>query len=256
MSDAKLVLCGGGSLLSWSGVFARAAIGLTKKQLPHMLVVPTAKTHSGTYNIVLSTIGTAPGFSDLPFSVLHDYDERPTVQKSRDLIAQADLLYVPGGDASRLVGLFASEVGKLLIKAVQNGELVVLGIAEGILPWFTKAYDDKYGAGTFALMPANGPLPAIGCALYDSNHLATTVPRRNNFWRALREAHIAGQRTIGIGISSNAALQVSDGNATVLTDGKVQGRAIERVITEGDVRQRNIELYNHGTSMSLEQLLG
>jgi|GEM_PF-4078205 len=256
MSETRLILCGGGSgLVLGSGVALRAGLELTDRARPHILVVLTAKTTEGALKASLNMIKSSPIVRGLSVHSLHEFDQQLKPWQYHDRFNEADLVYIPGGNLERLLQLFNSDAGRQLVSKIRHGQLVAIGTAEGMLPFFTLAFDETARKPWYTLTKNDGGIvPVAGCAQYNMDQTAINMPRRNIFLGALRKACGEGEQLVGLGIAHDAALQICNGSVTVLAE-RNRGRTVEKIITNGP-RQQNYAVYQKDARLPLTQLFG
>ncbi len=216
MREKTVVAIGGGELKKGETLpIDRKIVSLTKKRNPRALFIPTASNDALSYwstfqNIYGKKLHCQP---DRLFLVREKLNKKEIKQK----IAQADLVYVGGGNTLKMMQMWRKNgVDDLLRRAYAQGTIMA-GLSAGAICWFRYGLSDSnrfFEKGKpFELMRVSG-LDLISC----------TVSPHHVREKSLRVAGIKKLmlRTpgIGLGIDDNAALLIQADHYEIISSGK------------------------------------
>jgi len=118
----------------------RRIISLSGKTNPNVLFLPTASTDStGYYKVFNQHYGRRLG-CDVEVLNLYSKPSKSTIERA---IANADIIYVGGGNTLKMMMLWRrTGVNKLLAAAYKNGT-VLCGLSAGAICWFKAGLSDS-----------------------------------------------------------------------------------------------------------------
>lgn len=129
----------GGDLLSTSAL-NEYAISLTGKKQPHVLFIPTASCDAKGY---IENIEKYYGQYQCAVSTLCILSKSYSKDQITELFAEADLIYVGGGDTEEMLKEWKKfDIDKFIQKAYMDGK-VLTGISAGTLIWFQYGFSDS-----------------------------------------------------------------------------------------------------------------
>ncbi len=185
--------------------FHRQILKRTGKQHPNVLYIPTAKDDSESYITAFVKYYESLGCKKV--EVLRLIRDNPSRNEISRMIAEADAVYVNGGNTHRMIGLWKRHgVDRMLKKAYQQGT-VMSGHSAGAICWFSYGDSDSFNKHHPFRVGAMGWIDAIVCPHYD-----TEPERREALQKILRRT----PRKMGIAIDECAALEIHDGQYRVL----------------------------------------
>jgi dipeptidase E len=169
--------------LSWDDAERRRledyVFGLTRRERPRVLVVPTAVADDFEATLRLFTqIGDRAQVSYLPFFPWPPSD-------LRQLALEQDAIYVTGGNTANALAIWrAHGVDKALKRAWESG-VVVAGPSAGGMCWFDAGLTDSFGPGLAPLKDGLHFLKGSFCPHYDSESL-----RRPRYQEVVGAGHL------------------------------------------------------------------
>ncbi len=160
MADRHIVGLGGGAEPE-QGLRMRAYIlGLTGKERPRVLSVPTAMGDDDSAVATFFEYHAAVAEA----SVLRVFPWPP--ENLRDLVLSQDAIFVGGGNTANMLALWRVHgIDALLREAWEQG-IVLYGGSAGMICWFEAGVTDSYGPELEG-MECLGFLPGSACPHYD-----------------------------------------------------------------------------------------
>jgi dipeptidase E len=162
VSEPTIAALGG---LSWDEEERRRiedyVLGLTGKERPRVLVVPTAAADD-----VEMTLQIVTQFSDrtqvsyLPFFPWPPPD-------LRRLVLEQDLIYVTGGNTANALAIWRTHGFDEALRAAWEAGIVLAGWSAGMLCWFEAAVTDSFGPQLDGMLDGLGFLAGSACPHYD-----------------------------------------------------------------------------------------
>lgn len=135
----KIVAISGGNLQSTDNL-NRYAIHLTGKDHPSVLFIPTADCDAEGY---IENIEKYYGSLGCPVTSLCLYTRTYTIEELEAIFAEADLIYVGGGDTHNMLLKWREHgVDKPVLQAHERGK-VMTGISAGAICWFACGHSDS-----------------------------------------------------------------------------------------------------------------
>lgn len=214
---SSIVAIGGGEIKTGATAeIDRFIVELSGKENPSLLFLPTASHDAGGYINVVSRTYRRLGCK---FSTLLLYRDVGADQTAAQKIADADIIYVGGGDTLKMLNEWDKRgVSAMLKSAYSGGNKIMCGLSAGAICWFSYGYSDSCPTPDeikFSEVPALGLIDAVCCPHYDE-------PGREGF-----DGYIAACRRTGIAIENQSALVVRGNEATAI------GKRAWRIDTSG-----------------------
>ncbi len=239
----KVVAIGGGELGEGETLpIDRRIVELTGISKPNALFIPTASSDSVDYAATFARIyGDRLGCRTGALSLLSD---PPPFDRIAEIIANADLIYVGGGNTLKMMRRWRRlGVDRLLIEAAGRGT-VLCGLSAGALCWFQYGHSDSMSFyhpddWDYIRVRCLGLLPFTGCPHYNGE-------RRDKHFQAM----IARNGGIGIALDDCTALEIIDDRFRIITTRAGGAYRVERV--RGSVVQSQIPVQS--TFEKLESL--
>jgi peptidase E len=135
-------------------------LGLTGKERPRLLFVPTAAAEDPLYVVrVFDAFGDRAEVSHLEF-----FPWPP--EELRDFVLGHDVVYVGGGNTANMLAIWREHgVDEIMREAWQAG-VVLSGVSAGMICWFEGGVTDSFGPQLEA-MECLGLIPGSACPHYD-----------------------------------------------------------------------------------------
>jgi dipeptidase E len=160
MAERHIVGLGGGADPEQWDRMRRFVLGLTRKERPRMLYVPTAigDDDSGIASVFEAWTPLAE------VSVLRTFPWPPA--NLRELVLSQDAINVSGGNTANLIAIWKVHgIDELMREAWENG-VVLFGASAGMICWFEHGITDSFGPQLEG-MQCLGFLPGSACPHYD-----------------------------------------------------------------------------------------
>jgi dipeptidase E len=228
----SIVAIGGGELKDLETLaIDRRVVERTGVARPNVLFIPTASSDDERYvETVRKVYGGRLGCE---IEVLRLIAETPMPDPIAALIADADLVYVGGGNTLKMMRRWRRlGVDRLLVDAYRRGT-VLSGLSAGALCWFAYGHSDSLSFyhpdhWDYIRVRCLGLVSGTCCPHYDGER------RDPSFHRLI-------ERTgdIGIALDDCCALEIVDGSFKVLTSREGAG-AYRVTRRHGTVRQESI----------------
>jgi dipeptidase E len=209
-SMGKLVLIGGVTPPSSLDLIDEEIIRLTKKKNPKILYVPTAGEDDLYYCNFFR--GIYEGRFGCKFDILFLVRETPTEHEIREKVFSSDIIYIEGGDVSRLMDYFKKyNIDKILEEAYKK-EIVLTGKSAGALCW-GRCYFISDDAKDFKSKGFND-YKDIDCL----NFINFIVCPHYNLedYSEKMEAMINVHGGVGIALENNCTLEIIDDNYRII----------------------------------------
>jgi dipeptidase E len=187
----------------------REIIRLSGKENPALLFIPTASGDSESYyEAVKQHFGKRLGAS---LDVLYLLRERPVIEEIKSKIDKADIIYVGGGNTSRVTRTWRKTGTDLLLKqAYENGK-VLSGISAGAICWFRWGNSNvrKYKNPDADLIRVSGMrlLNGLFCPHYDAEEA-----RKPELKRMMRK--VPG---IAVAVDNCCAIEIIDNRYRIIS---------------------------------------
>lgn len=203
---AKIIALGGGQKLK-SGFSVkvpavdREIINLSKKASPRFLFIPTASSdEKGYIRDIEQYFGKTLKCN---VNVLCLYD-KPSIKEIRSKISSADIVYVGGGNTSKMMKFWKkSGIDELLKKAARKGT-VLSGVSAGGICWFRYGNSDsrRFRNPKADLIRVKGLdiIPILFCPHYD-----TEKDRKSDLKKMMKKTP-----GVAIAVDSCCAIEITD----------------------------------------------
>jgi dipeptidase E len=210
----KIVAMGGGHVVD----IYRHAAGLTGKNEPKLLVIPTANYDSSmtvAQTILSFGLSVSPNSEEL--KLIAGKDEPAEIERK---ILSADIIYVTGGNTQMAVEIWRKTgVDRLLRQAWEKGT-VMSGLSAGAICWFESGHSDSewYGKKSdwkYIEVEAMGFMKGMFCPHYDSR--TALGPMRWQDLRLMMQNMPEGK--VCIAVDDYAAIEIIDDHYRILDDG-------------------------------------
>jgi dipeptidase E len=217
--DERMVLSGG----VINRRFFEAAIELTGKDSPLIVIDQSATPDQERFNEkrLLLTNFLARQFGLNPEWLQRSFDKKHSPSDETSLLADADILYVGGGNTRRIHETWSHSFAQQVKQATREGRLVATGASAGALLWFRQAHSDsrQYEVPegerwNYIRIAGNDVLNAWATVHYSDSD-AFGRKRRKAFKTTLA-SHRIGWET-AVGLDSGAALLCVNGLVSALS---------------------------------------
>lgn len=202
-----IVSIGGGSIRELETFeIDKYIVSLTNKKCPRALFIPTASGDAETYVEVFNNVyGEKLGCTT---DTLLLTNTKSSEEEIKNKILSADIIYVGGGDTSKMLDLwYKNKVDKYLKMAYEKG-IILSGLSAGSICWFKYGYSKNDsindGSSSYKCLEALGLINAIHCPHYDEED-------RKSF-----DLIIDKFNEVGIAIENNCAIVFKDDSFRVI----------------------------------------
>lgn len=204
----KIIAIGGGSIKKNETLtIDQEIVRISGKTNPRLLFIPTASLDDAGYIKVMQD-----HFTKLSCTVdsLCLVSQKPTDDEIRTKIANADIIYVGGGNTLRMMNLWRRVgVDKLLQQAQTKGK-VLCGVSAGSICWFNAGNSDsrkfKNPQADYIKVTGLGFIEALHCPHFDSES-----ERKHSLKKMLKN-----YPGVAIALEDCTALQIVDGTYRIL----------------------------------------
>jgi peptidase E len=157
-------LGGGGDTAEQTDRLYEYILGLTGKERPRVLFIPTASAEDAEYTVLFYDRFARRGEA----SHLNTYPWPP--KDARDLILAQDVINVGGGNTANMLAIWKVHgIDTALREAWHNG-VVLCGASAGMICWFEAGVTDSFGPQLEG-MDCLGFLSGSACPHYDGEEL-------------------------------------------------------------------------------------
>lgn len=204
-------------------------VRLAGKKNPTALFLPTASSDSAGYWEAFQTVyGDKLGCLTKALFLLRD---PPSPAIAREMILNADLIYVGGGNTLRLIRAWRRHgIDTLLKRAAETGT-ILSGVSAGAMCWFRYGNRlppsvDETDHDAYVRLRGLGLIDALFCPHYNSEPRARSL-----------KAMVSKYGGMGLGVDDNAAIEVAGDSFRVLSSAENAGvhrvyRLRGKVVTE------------------------
>lgn len=147
-------------------------------------------------------------FTDLgckEYDVLVLTDESLTYEEMKDKSLSSDIIFVGGGNLKFLMDVWNRTGATEVFKEAYEKGIVLSGSSSGGMCWFERGYDDCGENAEFMFIDCLGLIPGCNCPHYHSE-----------YWQSFDKV-VSSQDLDGIGVDSDAALVMVDGEISVVS---------------------------------------
>ena len=218
----------------------REIIAMTGKKSPRVLFVPTASGDSlGYCDVFQNHYGDLLGCKVSNLLLLKE----PEAGEISDLILNADIIYVGGGNTQFMQQVWEKNGVPALIKQAYENGTILCGVSAGANCWFEKSSTDSFmtkedkenlqiAMEKLAIIDDLGFLKGICCP-----HYLKEAHRRPAFLHQIKK-----YEGIAYGIDNEAALLFQDEKLVRVLKSKPTAKAFEITSKDGQVVEKEIDL--------------
>ena len=154
-------LGGGGETEEQTRLLYDYVLGLTAKERPRLLYVPTASKEDPEFTVFFyERFGRRAECS-------HLYTFPWPPENLREVILEQDAICVSGGNTANLLAIWRVHgIDALMREAWENG-VVLFGASAGMICWFEAGVTDSFGPQLEGMRDGVGLLPGSACPHYD-----------------------------------------------------------------------------------------
>jgi dipeptidase E len=217
-------LGGGGDTAAQTALLHDYVLGLTGKDRPRLLWVPTASADNTDY-----TVWFYESFSrQAEVSTLMTFPWPP--ENLREVVLEQDAICVSGGNTANMLAIWRVHGIDTLMREAWEKGIVLWGASAGMICWFEMGVTDSFGPQLEGL-DCLGFLPGSACPHYDGEE------RRRPRYQEL----VAGGLPAGIAADDGVALHYVGTELQEIVTCR-PGTAAYRVTPEGEARLETREL--------------
>jgi dipeptidase E len=217
-------LGGGGDTAAQTALLHDYVLGLTGKDRPRLLWVPTASADNTEY-----TVWFYESFSrQAEVSTLMTFPWPP--ENLREVVLEQDAICVSGGNTANMLAIWRVHGIDTLMREAWEKGIVLWGASAGMICWFEMGVTDSFGPQLEGL-DCLGFLPGSACPHYDGEE------RRRPRYQEL----VAGGLPAGIAADDGVALHYVGTEVQEIVTCR-PGTAAYRVTPEGEARLETREL--------------
>ena len=215
-TSPNIIAIGGGD----NSAALHHAIEMTGVRRPTALIIPTEKTDREWFNESVANITDRLTAMGVNARLLHEFDQKPSVERAKDEIGRASLLYTLGGNTPVLLqALHDANIAQVVRDSIASGK-VYAGLSAGALLPFELAHtnpsdDPVHEAWDYQIVNGLGVLPAVATPHADDHELTPYGSRKLSRGDELI-AHFPEAVNLGYTIDNDASLVVSDGKERVI----------------------------------------
>lgn len=203
-----IVSIGGGSIRELETfVIDKYIVDLANKECPRALFIPTASGDAQTYIDVFNNVygEKLRCITDTLLLTNSNLSEK----EIKDKILSADIIYVGGGDTSKMLNIWHKcKVDKYLKMAYEKG-IILSGMSAGSICWYKYGYSkndtNNDGSSDYKCIEALGLINAIHCPHYDEEE-------RKGF-----DLIIDKFNEIGIALENNCSIVFKDDSFSIIS---------------------------------------
>ena len=164
-------------------------LGLTGKQKPRLLVVPTAAAESA--ELIVGFYERFRGLAELDHLCTFPWPP----QDVRELILSQDAICVSGGNTANMLAIWKTHGIDVLLREAWDRGIVLWGASAGMICWFEAGVTDSFGP-QLAGLDCLGLLAGSACPHYDGEELRR--PRYRELIDSGLPAGIAADDGVGL----------------------------------------------------------
>ena len=139
-------------------------LGLTGKERPRVLFVPTASAESRDY-----VVRAFDSFKERADVSHLDFFPWPPPEL-REFVLGHDLVYVGGGNTANMLAIWREHGMDEIVREAWHAGVVLAGVSAGMICWFEGGVTDSFGPQLEA-MECLGLIPGSACPHYDGEEL-------------------------------------------------------------------------------------
>lgn len=223
LSNLKMVAAGSGSrILETAPEVLKEALDMSGAEKPVVLTIGTAEpSHEWHSEFVEATNRQFGHVLGAKVIQLHEFRKAPSATEISDKIAEADTIWVAGGDTLYMIDFWQAHGIDIALKEAAERGVVMSGGSAGMLAWMEQGHSDSHSYRVserdpwdYIFVKGLGQIAATGCPHYDSM-TKTGELRGTDFQRRLLADDTLPP--IGIGIANMAALAINNGHFRVIS---------------------------------------
>ena len=196
MAERHIVALGGGAEPEQWARMRAFILGLTGRERPRVLCVPTAVGDDDS--AIASYLEAHAAVADA--SVLRVFPWPP--EDLRELVLSQDAIFVGGGNTANMLAIWRVHgFDEILREAYEQG-VILSGSSAGMICWYEAGVTDSFGPQLEGLCDGLGLIAGSGCPHYDDEEL-----RRPTYRRLIDEEGFPP----GIAVDSGVAVRYVDG---------------------------------------------
>ncbi|SHI46564.1 Type 1 glutamine amidotransferase-like domain-containing protein [Lutispora thermophila] len=203
----KIVAIGGGELRQGeTEKIDRFIVGLSKKDAPRLLFIPTASNDAEGYiELVKDKYGQLACKVDTLCLVTNIYSD----EQIREKIFNSDIIYVGGGDTERMMEKWKEHRVDVYLKEAYKKGIVLSGLSAGSICWFVFGHSDSeyfknQNQWQYTRVYGLGLIPAAHC------------PHYNEEGRETFDGMMFNESIPGFALENSTALVEIDGKYQIL----------------------------------------
>jgi peptidase E len=156
-------------------------LGLTRKERPRVLFVPTASAEDLSYT--LSVYTALSDRADVSHCMFFPYPPADL----RELVLSQDVIYVGGGSTANMLAIWRVHGFDALLREAWDRGILLCGSSAGMICWFEAGVTDSFRPELDGMPDGLGFLPGSACPHYDGEEL-----RRPRYHELVRSGFPAG----------------------------------------------------------------
>ncbi len=156
-------------------------LGLTGKERPRVLFVPTASAEDLSYT--LSVYTALSDRADVSHCMFFPYPPADL----RELVLSQDVIYVGGGSTANMLAIWRVHGFDALLREAWDRGILLCGSSAGMICWFEAGVTDSFRPELDGMPDGLGFLPGSACPHYDGEEL-----RRPRYHELVRSGFPAG----------------------------------------------------------------
>ena len=156
---------GGGDSPAQTRLLYRYALGLTGKERPRVLFVPTAVGDSA--EAVVSWYERFEGVGERAHLPLFPWPP----ENLRELVLSFDAINVSGGNTANMLALWRVHGLDAILREAWERDVVLFGASAGMICWFEAGVTDSFGPQLEGMRDGLGFLAGSACPHYDGEEL-------------------------------------------------------------------------------------
>lgn len=248
--QANLVLAGGGLYASTARPLLEFGLGLSDKDTPNVLLVPTAKNKEQAFNLFSRKAQKMYG-EDIgtPVEMLHEFQQMPSKEELQAKFDTADVLYISGGSTRHAMQLWKEHgIDEMLTDAMRKGKIIT-GISAGAIAWFSSGFSDsesydveKGEPWDFTEVEGLGHIELSVSPHFNSTETPDGKLRSEHFMNLLqKKSEESGKVEFGLGIDNDVALVATNGLVKIVRSNPDADMYVVSVSPDGVRTQSPIE---------------
>ena len=221
ISDRHIVALGGGWFpADEARPLADFVFGLTEKERPRVLVVPTASAEPA--HVILDFYEELRDRADV--SHLSFFPWPP--EDLRGFALGHDVIYVGGGNTANMLAIWRVHGFDGILREAWEAGVVLCGVSAGLICWFEAGVTDSFGPQLEGLRDGLGFLPGSACPHYDGEERRRPVYQQlvaDGFPPGIAADDLVGLHYVGTELSEavsaregSGAYRVEPGSETAL----------------------------------------